>query len=550
MYTTSFQTEKCRCLGGAAIRTASGDVSLVTSGTTLTRMVVASFLDDSSPADLGQRPQTVPTFQDARLGVFQLKTMGLVTFGGFKAYKAYRDGASLPATADAASREEAPASAAPAPLTDGTLVPPPPSSLPRVPPLSARHPWETARAGDGMRSPQSSERLPWESPRSARAGLARRPSSPRASVPPRAYARPATRGDAVGLGEKLRASLDTGMRHDAQDSEWHNVFLELVRQVYVHCNERGALLDTVRVHLESQLSAARTRLAEQQRELAQLRRQTALLVGGPPASGEPRSSSMAVRAQQDAKRAALEGQRVDALAASAGSLAVAMQAALCAKLVKQCGDEAASEVLDEAFGAAPTPAVLSLLTKQLERLRVTDLMTVLSHVLKDLSAHNRQMLMKLLIDHLDESERSRQVVEITKALPSHHTGELAKHLLQGLTKLARQPAVSALVKGLPKEERINMVADVLATVPLGDMLQLVHVRAGEMSGDQRTALVTTVLDTISKQEKVQLVQEQLVAMSAEERAEMLGSVFGLMTKEQRKDIGEKLAKTNGGADGS
>ena len=65
----------------------------------------------------------------------------------------------------------------------------------------------------------------------------------------------------------IRGSADSGRlassvpAHDARDREWHNVFLELVRQVYVHCNERGALLDTVRVHLESQLSEARARLA-------------------------------------------------------------------------------------------------------------------------------------------------------------------------------------------------------------------------------------------------------------------------------------------------
>jgi hypothetical protein len=120
--------------------------------------------------------------------------------------------------------------------------------------------------------------------------------------------------------------------------------------------------------------------------------------------------------------------------------------------------------------------------------------------------------------------------------------QVAKLLLQGLSKIARQPTVNALIKGLSRDERINMTADVLSTVPLGDMLQLIHVRASEMAPDDRTALVSTVLDTVSQNERAQVVQESLVAMGNDERAALLGSVFGLMTSYQRDEIAEKLAK--------
>ena len=90
-----------------------------------------------------------------------------------------------------------------------------------------------------------------------------------------------------------------------------------MRQVYVHCNERGELLDTVRVHLESQLTQARSRLAEQHRELQQLRRETSLLMGNPGGPERRASKEGGARGQHDAKRDALDQQRVTALASSA-----------------------------------------------------------------------------------------------------------------------------------------------------------------------------------------------------------------------------------------
>ena len=210
-------------------------------------------------ARLNARPHTTPNlpqarhaFADARMGAFQLKAMGLTAFGGFHAYKKERP---VLASAPAGLEDGPPAPAMP-PTTAVWPTPPPPSSVPGIAALSARRPWETARAASSGHA-ERAERLPWESPRSARA---RRPPTPSTTVPPRSYARPASREDAVGLGTKLQTALGQGLRHDAQDREWHDVFLELVRQVYVHCNERGQLLDTVRVHLESQLSQARSRL--------------------------------------------------------------------------------------------------------------------------------------------------------------------------------------------------------------------------------------------------------------------------------------------------
>ena len=156
---------------------------------------------------------------------------------------------------------------------------------------------------------------------------------------------------------------------------------------------------------------------------------------------------------------------------------------------------------------------------------------------------NRHMLITMLVEQLEEKERAKQAIDIVKQLPAQQVGDVAKHLLQGLSKLARQPTVNSLIKGLSKDERISMTSDVLSTVPLGDMLQIVHSRSTAMDSTQRGSLLTTVLETMPREEKNQLVTEQLVAMANDDRAEMLGSLFGLMTAGQRQEISDKLART-------
>lgn len=62
-----------------------------------------------------------------------------------------------------------------------------------------------------------------------------------------ASARNSTRSDAVRLAQLLERQLHEG-EHDfrATASSWRGTFVEVVRQVYVQCAERGMLLDRVR----------------------------------------------------------------------------------------------------------------------------------------------------------------------------------------------------------------------------------------------------------------------------------------------------------------
>lgn len=571
-----------------------------------------------------------PSFSDARLGALQLRTMGLRAFGGFsekfvesqKRNAEKSAGAAAAAAATSADDNAPPPAASMVRLADGQLVPrPPPSVLPRTSQPSglvlSERPWEHpvdpltlsprskagiggggSGAGGGLmnRSGAAADRLPPWDIGTRPASPASRPASPRTSSasprrqarekPPRSYAQPSTRAEVERLGAALNRKLDainaqassartssssggSGGHHERKDEEWHATFVELVRQVYVHCAERGQLLDSVRVHYESKLKEFRMRMQEQGRELAAMRKQAALLgidsgggggsvVAGGAAGGAGGSGngcgggggSDKKGGAKDARQEAMEWQRMEALAVSASSLPVDKRASLMARLAEGAGEgaEGAQQLLKDGLGAASLKDMMAVLAHSLGTLRVTDLLEVLEDVCRGLNPTNRQKLVTMLVEQLEETERSKQAIAISKTLPSRAVGDVAKHLLQGMTKIARQPAVNSLLKGLTRDERITMTADVLASVSLGDVVQVVQLQSSQMAPNDRGALVSGVLDTVSDAERVDLVQEQLVAMDEDVRANMLSSVFGLLTNSQRRDLMSRLQGPSLGID--
>ena len=112
-----------------------------------------------------------------------------------------------------------------------------------------------------------------------------------------------------------------------------------------------------------------------------------------------RSSDVNLQAQQDARQAAFDQQRMEALAQSAASLPLDKKAALMAKFVEASEGEACALLLGETVGAAAHADRLDLLTSQLDQLEVTDLMSVLTQVLQALSADNRQVRFTLARRH-------------------------------------------------------------------------------------------------------------------------------------------------------
>ena len=74
----------------------------------------------------------------------------------------------------------------------------------------------------------------------------------------RASSRPSNRSEAVQLAESLERKLNEH-EHDYRATErtWQLAFAEVVRQVYVHCAERGVLLDRIRRWYDLELSRVR-----------------------------------------------------------------------------------------------------------------------------------------------------------------------------------------------------------------------------------------------------------------------------------------------------
>lgn len=74
----------------------------------------------------------------------------------------------------------------------------------------------------------------------------------------RASSRPSNRSEAVQLSENLERKLSE-YEHDYRATErtWQLAFAEVVRQVYVHCAERGVLLDRIRRWYDLELSRVR-----------------------------------------------------------------------------------------------------------------------------------------------------------------------------------------------------------------------------------------------------------------------------------------------------
>ena len=499
---------------------------------------------DDEPAAAAEPPHIFkkPTFSDARLGALQLKTQGLRAFGGFA------ESARPDTAAQAAAKDPAP------------LPPPPPAVLPR-PGSSHAEAALSARLLRGVGSHQQQQ--PWDSwlqpsppqtpllsPR-ARGGVGGGGAgsgplsdpistrSPRRPIPPMGYARPPTRGDALGLSDKLRTTIERGGRHTELDTAWHTTFLELVRQVYVHCAERGQLLDAVRVHLEQELKSARTLCAQQARELAKLRRDASVLLGG--SSSGAGAGAGAVSAV-DARVA--EEQRMTMLTDAAGRLAPASRAALLARVVTGSEEAGSREALFGAtLDALPEAERLKVLGTALEAQSVGNLMRVLGKVLEKVEKSHRLLLLGLLTNSLDDAAKAKHALEVTQHLTSEARAAVAKSLFHNLPKLTRRPAVAELLSGLSKGERIELTSDVLSSIPLSDLVELTTKRCDTMDGSTRIGFVTETMGTISLRERNQLVEELLVKMPGSDREKLLGNLFGMLSKSEREELQTLLQRT-------
>ena len=465
------------------------------------------------------RSDRKPAFADARLGAFQLATMGISALGGYS-FKPKKANSFLDATAAVsppffAAEEEGlppstPGSQPPSqpqppaqPQTSGQprrrrqsqqaqgLPHPPPAVLPAI----AADSHEAALTARLLSSP----RLPWErSPRQWPDGVAPRPlsprslatmppSSPRKQLPPATYTRPPTRADVSSIEESLRAAVEKGGPRDKLDAAWHSAFLELVRQVYVHCNQRGQLLDSVRVYLERQLSDTRVRLREQQVELSQLRREAAVLSGG---DGGARKQERSSSPGADARHALMEQQRVDKLVEAAATLPAEALAALVGRLVTGADEEASKDVLTAAIGAAPRSEALTALSGLVSRLPVGEMMDLLSGLLDGVEPSHQQMLMSTFTQKLNAVDRASAALDITNGLDSDTRATLAKDVLLSKTPF---PSHTRLLTSPPSFPTPLLHPSSTPPPPLLYRRERVLSLSSQLTQSQRGAAITATL---------------------------------------------------------
>ena len=130
-----------------------------------------------------------------------------------------------------------------------TFAAQPHSKLPALPPPQPPRVVEPV----GMLSPRLDDaRLPFDAPR---------PSPRRHQRAPPRYADPSSRAEVTALASKLEEALALGGSTAELERLWQGVELELIRQVYVHCAERGELFDAVRRQRDTQQNAMRRKLA-------------------------------------------------------------------------------------------------------------------------------------------------------------------------------------------------------------------------------------------------------------------------------------------------
>ena len=130
----------------------------------------------------------------------------------------------------------------------------------------------------------------------------------------RAYSRPSNRTEAIQLAAEVEARL-VAAGTDARSASqcWQGALRELVRQVYVHCAERGELLDRVRAWYEGELG--RLRAVERKGREKEKKLREALRQAGPRGGADGEDDSMYAAATQRLEFVS----RVESMIASSGA---------------------------------------------------------------------------------------------------------------------------------------------------------------------------------------------------------------------------------------
>lgn len=211
----------------------------------------------------------------------------------------------------------------------------------------------------------------------------RRLNSPRAALrrtlPPANYALPPSRADATSLLQELRATLESSAGDRVQTEEaWQKAFVEIVRQVYVHCTERGELLEAIRVWFDGQLQLHHRMINEQLKELKQLRGRAQLMQGRGTGTLDDRMAAReaALNQAEGVSEAEALRKRLDLIMEGARTLPPAAKSTLVEELFDATSVDDKQLVTKELMGFMQQSDKLLLLGSELEELAIEDLMQV------------------------------------------------------------------------------------------------------------------------------------------------------------------------------
>ena len=176
--------------------------------------------------------------------------------------------------------------------------------------LSAREPRERGGGGGGGGGKSKSARRP---PRGDRGEYGERSGNKGVGNKGEHAPEPSSRAQAVAAADHLRRALlelPDSTELDEEMDLWNGAFQEVVRQVHVHCNERGSLLEAIRIRYTTTVDKL---FHERAAEMAALKKE-----GEAAADAEAERSArrnkhalMFARAAHDSKKSSLEEQVSD-----------------------------------------------------------------------------------------------------------------------------------------------------------------------------------------------------------------------------------------------
>ena len=364
---------------------------------------------------------------------------------------------------------------------------------------------------------------------------------------------PSNRSEAIQLAETLDRQL-RGNENDfrATERHWRAAFTELVRQVYIHCAERGLLLDRVRqwYELELQRVGAFARHAEKKERKI---RETM------------RGSDGISIAELDASDAVgLSSQRIELVhimlkkcGGPKGFGRIIVEATR--ELDLRLRHELLHELLPQAL-PLPRHSTLTILSKAATA-GTEEQGVMLRRLIEDVQpSHRVQMLCETLTiseGGLDAAEsRVTDVLhnliakqgEMAGMEGAHRARRLMSKLAPAMPETSRGAAIGALIDCMPTGQKATALAEALEALTDGDAPEVIKEVCEHLTASHRRDILLPLMRDLSSEELTSILSAALARLKPEEFVASLGgrsaneNLLAAMPLEMRKSLLQELPK--------